>query len=291
MRFGINTFLWTKAFAKADLGLIEHVQQLGADGIEFARFGFDGFPVEAIRAELDRTGMACTLCTAPPAPELSVIHPDPQARARSVAYLREAIEVAAGLGSRLVVGPLYAHVGWFTGQRRTPLQWAWAIEAFQALIPDLERHDVSFALEPLNRFEGFFLATSAEGRALCEAIGHPRVGLLLDTVHMTIEDKSLADAVRRAGPWLRHMHTPENDRGTPGTGLVDWPALFGALREVGYDGWCTIESFAWDRPDVAAATFCWRDLAVSPDALGLEGVAFLRGAAKAAMAATAVEAG
>ena len=279
MRFGINTFLWTNAFAAADLGLIEHVQGLGADGIEFARFGFDGFPAEAVRRELNRLGMGCTLCTAPPAPELSIIHSDPAARRRGVEYLREAIGVAAAIGARLVAGPLYGHVGWFTGRGRTEQEWDWVVQAFRALGPDLERHDVTLAVEPLNRFEGFFLATAAAGRALCEVVGHPRVGLLLDTAHMTIEEKSLAAAVRAAGPWLRHLHAPESDRGTPGTGLVDWAALFRALREVGYDGWATIESFAWDRPAVAAATYCWRDLAASPDVLVRDGVAFLRQAA------------
>ena len=279
MRFGINTSLWTTTFITADLGLIEHVHDLGADAIEFARHGLDGFPVEAIRRELERLGMDCTLCTARPEPGQSIVHADAAARERGVAYLRDAIRVAAGIGAKLVVGPLYAPVGWFTGARRTEQEWTWAVAAFQTLVPDLEQHHIALAIEPLNRYEGFFLATAAEGRALCEAIADPRIGLLLDTAHMSIEEKDLAAAAQSVGPWLRHLQASENDRGTPGSGLVDWTALFAALRDFSYDGWCTIESFAWDRPAIAAATHCWRDLAASPETLGRDGIGFLRRAA------------
>jgi hypothetical protein len=48
MKIGINTFLSTKSFSASDLELIEHVHSLGADGIEFARYAFDGFPTDAI---------------------------------------------------------------------------------------------------------------------------------------------------------------------------------------------------------------------------------------------------
>jgi len=254
VKMGINTFLWTKSFSASDLGLIEHVHSLGADGIEFARYGFDGFPIDKIRDELQRLGMGCTLCTAPFEPELSVIHHTAKARQNGLQYLREAIAVAAKIGARAVTGPLYAKVGWFTGERRTRQEWDWAISAFKALGPDLEKHEITLAIEPMNRWEAFFIGTAAEGVDLCEAVGNSRVGLLLDTVHMNIEEKSQARAIQSAGRWLRHVHVAENDRGTPGTGQTDWQAMFQALWDVSYDGWCMIESFAWYKPEIAGST-------------------------------------
>jgi D-psicose/D-tagatose/L-ribulose 3-epimerase len=276
MKMGVNTYMWTNRFSAGDLGLIEHIHGLGADGIEFARSGFDGLPTDDIRAELHRLGMGCTLCTSPPDPESSIIHPLAKARANGVRYLREAIAVAARIGAETVAGLLYTKVGWFTGERRTSQEWDWAVAAFRELAPDLERCNLTLAIEPVNRWETFFINTAAEGVALCEAIGNPRIGLLLDSVHMGIEEKSQAMAVRSAVRWLRHVHVAENDRGTPGTGQTDWAALLGALRDVAFDRWCMIESFAWNKPDIAAATHCWRDLAESPDALAREGLTFLR---------------
>ena len=185
-------------------------------------------------------------------------------------------------GRRRSSGLLYAKVGWFTGQRRTQQEWDWATSAFQELLPDLERSGVTLAIEPVNRWETFFLNTAADGSALCDLIADPRIGLLLDTSHMGIEEKSQSAAVRSAARHLRHVHVAETDRGTPGTGQTDWPGLFQALHDVAFEGWCVIESFAWNKPEIAAATCCWRDLASSPEALVRDGLAFLREAHKAA---------
>ncbi len=143
MRMGVNTYLWTNAFALGDIGLIEHVKNLGADGIEFARSGFDGFPAEAARAELERLGMGCTLCTSPPHAELSIIHSSAKARADGIRYLREAVAVAERIGAETIVGLLYAKVGWFTGQRRTRQEWDWAVVRLHE-IPGFGRLDVFY---------------------------------------------------------------------------------------------------------------------------------------------------
>lgn len=276
MRMGVNTYLWTNRFAVGDLGLIEHLKGLGAEGVEFACSSFDAFPAEAIRAELQRLGMGCTLCTAPPEPELSIIHHSAKARADGLAYLREAIAIAAQIRADVVAGVLYAKVSWFTGQRRTSQEWEWAIAAFGELRPELERMGVTLAIEPVNRWETFFLNTAADGTALCNTIGDQRIGLLLDSAHMSIEEKNQAAALRFSARWLRHVHVAETDRGTPGTGQTDWISIMQALRDIHYDGWCVIESFAWDKPALAAGTWSWRDLAGSPDELVRDGLMFLR---------------
>ena len=230
MRMGVNTGMWTSNFGAGDIGLIEHARSLGAEGIEFARSGFDGFPVEAVRAEVQRVGMGCTLCTSPPEPELSIIHPSARARADGLRYLLETIDVAARIGAHTVCGLLYAKPGWFTGERRTRQELDWAVSAFRELGPSLERSDIALAIEPVNRWETFFLNTASDGVDLCDAIGNPRIGLLLDSAHMNIEEKSQASAIRSAARWLRHVHVAETDRGTPGTGQTDWPGAHGSAR-------------------------------------------------------------
>ena len=101
----------------------------------------------------------------------------------------------------------------------------------------------------------FFITfdTTADGVQLCAEIGHPNVGLLWDTFHANVEEKNVAEALRLAGPFLKHVHTCENDRGTPGTGHVDWPGVFSAIRDLQYDAWLTIESFGFALGDIAAA--------------------------------------
>ncbi len=284
MNFLVNTFLWTNAFGERHLPLLEKIKGWDADGVEFAASRLADFPHAVVRRELERLGLACTLCVSPPAAEQSLIHHDPAARKAAVRYLLDAVELAARLGARILAGPVYAHVAWFTGARPTDEQFTWAVEGLQTLVPDLEAAGIDLAIEPMNRFEAFFLPTAADGVRLCEAIGHRRIGLMLDTAHMVIEEKDPLEALRTAGHWLKHMQTPESDRGTPGSGrLIDWPALFRVLASIGYRGGCSIESFAFQEPEVAAKTWCWRDLASSPDALARDGVAFLRSTHAAAM--------
>jgi len=82
--------------------------------------------------------------------------------------------------------------------------------------------------------------------------------------------------VRRLGADLVYVDASESDRGTPGSGQVDWNGLAAALREVGYTGDCVIESFTPECRAIAAAAAIWRPLAPSQDALARDGLAFLR---------------
>src|SRR5690606_3591649 len=188
----------------------------------------------------------------------------------------DVVSVSADLGATLVDGPLYSPVGYLPGRRRTDDEWKWAVEGYQAILPTLDTAGVTLAIEPLNRFETFFLNTAADAAALCEAVGHPRVGVAFDTFHANIEEKDVVAACRGLGRHLKHVQVSENDRGTPGSGHVPWASLFSTLREAGYDEWLTIESFGPNLGDFSAAVCIWRDIEPTPDAIAFDGLAFLR---------------
>jgi D-psicose/D-tagatose/L-ribulose 3-epimerase len=141
---------------------------------------------------------------------------------------------------------------------------------------------VDLAIEPLNRFEAYFLNTAEDAARLCEEVGHPRVGVLFDTFHANIEEKDLGAAIVRLGRHIKHVHACENDRGIPGTGHVEWNCVFPALKQIGYDGWVVIESFGFAIEAIAAAACIWRDIAPTPESIAWEGVKFLKRAAAAA---------
>jgi D-psicose/D-tagatose/L-ribulose 3-epimerase len=61
----------------------------------------------------------------------------------------------------------------------------------------------------------------------------------------------------------------------PGTGSVQWDATFAALRDIGYDGWLTVEAFGNFLPNLAAATKIWRKLFPSEDELATDAYKFL----------------
>lgn len=275
MKFGINTFLWTAQFEPSHLEMLPRIKERGFDGIEMFCFNPSLIQAAPIRRGLEAAGMGCTFCTAL-GPEHSLASEDAAVRQRTRVHLEACIETVAEAGSAIFAGPVYTPLGDKPGRRRTEDEWKRTVEGLRELGPTLAAHRVTLAIEPLNRFETYFLNTAADAARLAAEVNHPNIGILFDTFHANIEEKSVAQGFQTVGPWLKHVHTCENDRGTPGTGHVDWNGVFAALKEQKYDGWITIESFGGQIKEIAAAACIWRDLAPATDTIAWEGVRFLR---------------
>lgn len=274
MKFGVNTFIWAASFDRGAIPL-EAIKKHGIDGIEVPLFRPADFDVAGVKQAQRDFGLECTVCAVNPA-GINPTSDDTSGRARAVEHWKRAIGVAAAAGARVVAGPVYAPVGYLPGRRRTPDEWTWGVEFLRALVPALRDQGVTLAVEPLNRFETYYLNTAADAVKLVEEVGSPEVGILFDTFHANLEEKDVAAAYRHCGRRLAHVHTCENDRGIPGSGHVDWVGVFAALKAIGYDGWLTIESFNANIKELAAATAIWRDLAPSLDDIAFEGTAFLK---------------
>jgi len=79
--------------------------------------------------------------------------------------------------------------------------------------------------------------------------------------------------------YLGYVHVNENDRGIPGTGLVPFTEFFAALKEVGYGGPLTIESFDPSFEELNGMCAIWRKFAESGEALAVEGLKNLKAVA------------
>jgi len=127
-----------------------------------------------------------------------------------------------------------------------------------------------------NRFESDLINTSADVIKLVEDIDHPAAKILLDSFHMTIEERDLEQAIVDAGDRLIHMQVSENYRGAPGTGLTDWDAIKRGLDAINYKGVITIESFTPNVQELAGAVCIWKPFAESQDKFAEEGLDFLK---------------
>jgi len=270
---GINLMVWNGQVGTAELALLPELEAMGYDGIELPLFDPDSFAVEEIQSRLAETTLACTVSTAMP-PGINLI--DADRRAAGVAFLRRVIEQAAALGASVICGPLAAPVGERRGRGYLPAEWHSAVQALQEVGTIAADHGITLALEPLNRFETFIVNTVADGVRLMDEVDRPSVGLLLDTFHMHIEEKNSASAIRHAARHFKHFHASENDRGIVGSGQVAWPSVFGALQDIGYDGWIVVESFGHAIPELAGAACVWRPLAPSPHLLASKSLDYLR---------------
>jgi hydroxypyruvate isomerase len=101
-----------------------------------------------------------------------------------------------------------------------------AISAQEA--PDYPLHDAA--------------ATTAAADAVNAAAGLANTGILLDAYHHGRSGEDVPGLLRRHIRQVMHVQVADDPgRGRPGSGSLDYPAIFGALRELGYDRWIGLE--------------------------------------------------
>lgn len=113
------------------------------------------------------------------------------------------------------------------------------------ILPRAADRGVRVGLEPE---PGQFLHGSAELQRLIAELDHPALGANLDVGHAWLTDADLLQTVRDLAPRLWHLHWEDFPAGehqhlVPGTGDMPLPALHATLREVGYQGYYTVDLF------------------------------------------------
>jgi D-psicose/D-tagatose/L-ribulose 3-epimerase len=204
------------------------------------------------------------------------VSPDASIRRAALDRIKWAIEMTATMGGENLVGPYHSAIGVFSGTGPTADEKARSADVLRAAAEEAKKAKVMLGIEPLNRFECYFLNTAADARALVKAVDHPNFRTMYDTFHSNIEEKNVTRAIETVADIVCHVHISENDRGTPGTGLVHWAETFQALRKIKYDGWLVIEAFGRALPDLAAATKVWRDLFPAPEEVYTQGLKFIK---------------
>jgi D-psicose/D-tagatose/L-ribulose 3-epimerase len=275
MKFGMNLLLWTGNVTSEHFPLLAKLKAAGFDGVELPVFGGVPADYKPLKAELDKQGLKCTTVTIL-TKETNAVSPDAATRQKALEWLKTVVDINHVLGSETVCGPYHSALGEFSGTGPTAEEMKRAVEVLRPTAEYAKQANLMLAIEYLNRFECYFLNTAAAARELVKQVGHPNFRAMYDSFHAHIEEKDAAAAIRTIAPVLAHVHISENDRGTPGTGQVHWDATFGTLKEIGYDGWMTIEAFGRALPDLAAATRIWRDLFPSAEEVYTKGLAFIK---------------
>jgi D-psicose/D-tagatose/L-ribulose 3-epimerase len=274
---GISSFVLASPFSDRDTHYFDYARDIGFDVFEVCVEDPAVLSAGSLIEAAARTGMQVSVCGAF-GPDRDISHEDAARRAQGVAYLEGCIDLAAAVGSPHVAGPMYSATGKarLLPPEQREQQRAWAVESLRQAADYAGERGVRLAIEPLNRFETDLVNTVEQGLDLCRRTGRGNVGLMLDTFHMNIEEKSISAAMAMAGDRLFHMQVAENDRGAPGSGHVPWEEVFGALDALGYGGSIVIESFLPTVAEIARAVSLWRPVAASMDALARDGFAFVR---------------
>jgi len=264
MKLGFNLLLWTTHVVDEHVPLFDRLKSTGYDGVEIPLFEGHVSHYKRLGRIVKDAGLAASAVTVLPTGK-SAIAAEAAERALALDHLKWAIDCAAALGANVLCGPFHQPLGEFSGIGSTEAEKSHCVEVHKRAAQYAAMSGINLSVEPLNRFECYFLNTARDAQALVNRVDEPNYGYLYDTFHFNIEEKSLPEAIRVTASAINHVHISENDRGIPGTGHVDFEAVFDALKESKYDGWLTVEAFGQALPDLAAATKVWRPLFAVPE--------------------------
>jgi hydroxypyruvate isomerase len=104
--------------------------------------------------------------------------------------------------------------------------------------------DVTVMLEPCNTTDvpRYLVGRTNDAIALLDEAGRPNLALQFDFYHRQIMEGDLIAGFRSALPRIAHLQFADvPGRHEPGTGEIDFPALFAEIDASGYDGWVGAE--------------------------------------------------
>ena len=278
IQFGVSTFIWVSPFATVNFDLLHKVADMGYDIIEVAVEDKDLIDWNQLKQVASETGLKITISGAF-GPTRDISSDDAAIRKNGFDYIVDCLRIAEAMDSPIFTGPVYSAVGKtrIVSAERKQQERDWCIENLREVGKIAQECGVVVGLEPLNRFETDMVNTAEQALSLVNETAHSSIKISLDTFHNNIEEKSIPVAIRAIGrEMLCHVQGNESDRGTPGTGNVDWTGIKAALTEIGYDGAVVIETFGAPSEEMAKAASIWRPLANSPDELASEGLAFYK---------------
>jgi sugar phosphate isomerase/epimerase len=187
-------------------------------------------------------GVCCSIIS-------SVLLPIPiqteEVRRQKLEKARMSIDIAARLGGVALVSPEY--------QAQDPLPFLERpiplskfeeelLDSFLAEVAQMaEKAHVTVGLEPINRYESHYYHTLEEVTAICNRINSHKIRVIADFFHMNIEEREIAESIRRAKGYICHVQLADSNRELPGLGHIDFRDGIQTLKEIGYDGFLSLE--------------------------------------------------
>jgi 5-keto-L-gluconate epimerase len=224
-------------------GRMSRLAELGYQGVELVVTHPLGYDADDLAAAAQRTRLPVVslLSGWSYANEgLCLSSPDKAVRDRAATRLIEYVEVAQRLGALVVVGLMQ---GLGSDERDAAIANARIAETLARVARQAEARGVQLIIEPVNHLQVGFNHTADEVSELVNRVGSPAAGLMLDTIHMNIEERSMLETIRRYGRRIGHFHLCESNGGRFGSGNLDFAAVLAALDEVGYDKYASVKIY------------------------------------------------
>jgi len=247
--------------------VIKRLSAIGYDGIEIGAASPHAWPKyteknrrKEIKKLLDKQRMqVSSICPAlGGGPGLNPASPLEAERRASVEYYKECVDLAADLGSKIVIWL----GGWMVYGVSKDRAWEWGRKALIECAEYANDKGILMVVEPTPA-DSDVIETADDAIKLMKEAELPNVKVMFDTFHVIYRNEVMADYVRKMGKDLAHIHISDANRLPPGQGGKDFRFLLKALKEIGFDGFLTQEVAFGSRSS-------------DPDACALQGYEYLK---------------
>ncbi|PPK85082.1 sugar phosphate isomerase/epimerase [Neolewinella xylanilytica] len=217
---------------------LARIKPLGYDYLEIQGTPAD-YDTREVRALLKKYDIRCWGSVTLMLGKRNLLAADAGERAASVQYVKDVITLVKELdGTMVSVVP--GTVGKIMPGARPEEEWDWAVASMQACYEFAQAAGIQLGIEPINRFETYFVNRGEQAYALAEATG-PDCGVCLDIFHMNLEEPDYYTTIAHCGDRLVGFHVADNNRMAPGMGHLDWPRIVEAVKNTGFTGPLSVE--------------------------------------------------
>lgn len=119
-------------------------------------------------------------------------------------------------------------------------QYADLLESAKRAADLCAQANLTVMLEP---HSGLFLSTCAEGSKLVREVDNPHFRLLPDTCYAQAEGGNWMESLAQAAPYAAVIHIADADRKGPGTGTIDFAAVYRTIYKSGFRGYVCAEYY------------------------------------------------
>jgi sugar phosphate isomerase/epimerase len=102
---------------------------------------------------------------------------------------------------------------------------------------------VTLCIESLSAAETDFINTVDDALRMAREMESPNFKVILDVKAMSSEGQDLPSIIRGAKGMVGHFHANDANRRGPGFGGTDFGPIAQALKDIGYDGYVSVEVF------------------------------------------------
>lgn len=273
---GIHALVWVGGWSPEEAEFaISSSARVGYDLIEIPALDPSRIDVASTREMLERHGLQASV-TVGLAADTDVNSEDVACIDRGRDLLMRALEVSSGIGSTYLGGVIFGAMMKYSAPT-TERARANSIAVIKELAQEARGSGTTIGLEFVNRYESNLLNTAQQTLDYLDLVGEDNVVVHADVYHMNIEETDFRTPILACGDRLGYVHVGESHRGYLGTGTINFPEFFGALKEVGYAGPITFESFssAVVDPLLSNTLAIWRNLWSDSDDLAAKAHAFI----------------